>query len=459
MLENIKSNFFVKLIFSFMIEENKLKIVNYNKNLQKILDISLINYRLYTNKYIIHEKNNIAKEYDIYTNNLIYEGEYLKGKRNGKGKEYNESGDLIYEGEYLNNKRNGKGKEYYKDKIIFEGEYLKGKKWNGKGYDIDGNKNYKLKNGKGFIKEAKRFIIKIRGCFTFENEICEIYEGEIINGERNGKGKEYCNNNLVFEGEYLNGKKWTGQGYDDGGNKTYKLNNGNGLYKSELFEGEIIKGERNGKGKEYYSEEKIGFEGEYLNDKRNGKGKEYNEYENVIFEGEYLNGKRNGKGVEYNYSGKILFDGEYINDHRRKGKEYHEGKLQFEGEFLNELRWEGIGYGYFGEEAYELKDGKGLVKNYWISGTIYEGDILNGKRHGKGKEYSNYSNVDGILTFKGEYLNGERNGKGKEIISNNVVFEGEYLNGKRNGKGIEYNWWGNKLYEGEYVNGKKVNAN
>ena len=207
MLENIKSNFFVKLIFSFMIEENKLKIVNYNKNLQKILYISLINYRLYTNKYIIHEKNNIAKEYDIYTNNLIYEGEYLKGKRNGKGKEYNESGDLIYEGEYLNNKRNGKGKEYYKDKFIFEGEYLKGKKWNGKGYDIDGNKNYKLKNGKGFIKEAKRFIIKIRGCFTFENEICEIYEGEIINGERNGKGKEYCNNNLVFEGEYLNGKK------------------------------------------------------------------------------------------------------------------------------------------------------------------------------------------------------------------------------------------------------------
>ena len=31
------------------------------------------------------------------------------GKRNGKGKEYNDNGDLIFEGEYLNGKRwNGK---------------------------------------------------------------------------------------------------------------------------------------------------------------------------------------------------------------------------------------------------------------------------------------------------------------------------------------------------------------
>ena len=41
---------------------------------------------------------------------MIYEGEYLNGKRNGKGKEYNIT--LYFEGEYLNGKRNGKGKEY-----------------------------------------------------------------------------------------------------------------------------------------------------------------------------------------------------------------------------------------------------------------------------------------------------------------------------------------------------------
>ena len=45
----------------------------------------------------------------------------------GKGKEYNNS-KLIFEGEYLNGKRNGKGKEYdYTGKLIFEGKYFDGR--------------------------------------------------------------------------------------------------------------------------------------------------------------------------------------------------------------------------------------------------------------------------------------------------------------------------------------------
>ena len=51
-------------------------------------------------------------------------------------------------------------------------------------------------------------------------------------------------------------------------------------------------GKRNGKGKEndYFTGNLI-FEGEYLNGKRNGKGKEYDDGD-LIFEGEYLNGNR-----------------------------------------------------------------------------------------------------------------------------------------------------------------------
>ena len=41
-------------------------------------------------------------------------------------------GNLLFEGEYINGIRNGRGKEYdiYGD-LLFEGEYLYGKKWNG----------------------------------------------------------------------------------------------------------------------------------------------------------------------------------------------------------------------------------------------------------------------------------------------------------------------------------------
>jgi len=35
----------------------------------------------------------------------MFEGEYINGQRNGKGKEYYENGKLTFEGEYLNGER------------------------------------------------------------------------------------------------------------------------------------------------------------------------------------------------------------------------------------------------------------------------------------------------------------------------------------------------------------------
>ena len=124
MLKNIKSLYFVKNIFSYVDEKQKLKLLKYNKYLQKIISISIINYIHFKGKYIIYESKRKGKEYTYY-NDLIFEGEFLNGERNGKGKEYGLNGKLEFEGEYLNGKRNGKGREYATDgKIEFEGEYL-----------------------------------------------------------------------------------------------------------------------------------------------------------------------------------------------------------------------------------------------------------------------------------------------------------------------------------------------
>ena len=57
-------------------------------------------------------------------NNKVYE--LIDGK--GPIKEYDDYDKLKFEGEYLNGKRNGKGKEYDYDKLKFEGKYLNGKK-------------------------------------------------------------------------------------------------------------------------------------------------------------------------------------------------------------------------------------------------------------------------------------------------------------------------------------------
>ena len=84
-------------------------------------------------KFLLIEKEK-AKEYNY--GELVFKGEYLFGKRNGKGSEYFFK-ELIFEGEYIDGKRNGLGKEYYiNKKIKFEGEYKDGKK-NGKGKEYD----------------------------------------------------------------------------------------------------------------------------------------------------------------------------------------------------------------------------------------------------------------------------------------------------------------------------------
>ena len=126
----------------------------------------------------------------------------------------------------------------------------------------------------------------------------EIFDGEYLNGKRwNGKGKEYYKgDNIIIEGEYKNG-----------------ILIGKEYYIKELvYEGNFQNGKRFGKGKQYWNN-KLKFEGEFLNGKRFGNGKEYNYDGNLIFEGEYKYGKRNGKGKEYDNNGKIKFEGKYLN--------------------------------------------------------------------------------------------------------------------------------------------------
>ena len=100
----------------------------------------------------------------------------MNGKKHGKGKEINDDGELIFEGEFYNDYRI-RGRFYVKGRLEFEGEYLFNKKWNGKGYDENGNIIYEIINGNGTIKEFN----------CYDNLI---FEGEYLNGKRNGKGKK-----------------------------------------------------------------------------------------------------------------------------------------------------------------------------------------------------------------------------------------------------------------------------
>jgi len=153
----------------------------------------------------------------------------------------------------------GKVKEYIDGKIIFEGEFFDGQK-----------------NGKG--KEYNK-----------EGQI--IFEGEYMYDEKL-KGKEYIKEKLEYEGEYLFNRKWNGKGFDTKGNKIYELINGTGNVRE-------------------YKDANLNFEGNYIKGKKNGHGKKYFDNGKIKFEGEYENGKKNGEGIEFYRDGLEKFKGEY----------------------------------------------------------------------------------------------------------------------------------------------------
>ena len=430
MLEKINSIYLTKEILNYLSDNKRLNLVKYSSFKNKI-DLSIIDYKRFSGRYIIYTSKNQGKEYN-HDNKLLFEGEYLNGERK-KGKEYNKNKDLIFEGEYLKGKR-WRGKEFNMNGEIFEGEYLNGKKWNGKGKDRNYNDIYELKNGNGKVK------------------------------------KYYLKGELKFEGEYLNGKRWNGKVFSKNGYIKSEIKEGKGFITEYddigdrfIFEGEYLNGERNGKGKEYYNNE-LKFEGEYLNGERNGKGKEYYPNRHLKFEGEYLNGKRYGQGKEYSIDSKLIFDGEYINGLRLKGKEYYKDKLEYEGEFLYNRQWDGKLYDENGNIISEIKNGNGIAKefdffNYKKIFLKFEGEYLNGKKNGFGKGYDE----NGQINFEGEYLDDKKwNGKAKEYLENKIIFDGNYINGKRNGNYKEYYNDHSSDYklksEGEMFNDKKWNG-
>jgi len=391
--EGIKCVYTLKEIFSLVRTNRKMNIIIYNKELQKKNGIDIEDYKNKSGKYKIGKRvgKRIVKgaEYTRDKNKLIFEGQYLNGLRNGKGKEYYKNGILKFKGKYLNGLRNGKGKEYTINRYI--------------NFDYDANNDF----------------------YEYYEYFREVsFEGEYLNGKRNGKGKEYYKNGiLIFEGEYLNGLK-------------------------------------NGKGKEYYKNGEIKFEGEFLNGKIwNGKGKEYYENREIKFEGEYLNGLKNGKGIEYYENGEIKFEGEYLNGKIWSGKIY---KYNYKIKKCIPL----LGFNYF-----EIKNGKGRIKDYYANGEIkFEGQYLNGLKNGNGKEYYKPKDCE---TNRCDYANNNNNicnNKGKleheredlkddddddDYNNRNIKYKGEYLNGLRNGKGKVYDRNGKLIFEGEYFKGKK----
>ena len=112
------------------------------------------------------------------------------------------------------------------------------------------------------------------------------------------------------------------------------------------------------------------------------------------------------------------------------------------------------------------------VENLRIQNAVYTGEVLNGKRHGKGIQvwddgakyegnwendksngYGTFYHTDGDV-YQGYWKNNRANGKGVYISSDGGRYEGYWIDDVQNGFGTE-KWNDGSSYQGNYDMGKK----
>jgi hypothetical protein len=226
---------------------------------------------------------------------IPYDGGTYTGELNaanqphGQGKYVAANGDYIYEGSYVNGKGQGKGKMTWKNGEFYEGDCVNGLR--------EGKGKYTMPNGDVYVGEHKEGVWHGKGKLTYANG--KVEEGIWNYGEMEpkpviiGPGKaKFEWNDRTYVGAYVNGKR-TGKG---------KLTTLNG----EVYEGDFVDGQRHGKGKLTWESGGGGYyEGEFANNQLiYGKGK-VTSFTGDVYTGEFKGGLKHGKGKMIYADGKI----------------------------------------------------------------------------------------------------------------------------------------------------------
>jgi len=211
------------------------------------------------------------------------------------------------------------------------------------------------------------------------------YEGDFVDGYREGKG--------IF--------KWA-----DG----------------DKYEGDWVRGAHHGKGT-FYWKDGDKYEGDWVDNSRTGSGV-FSWADGDKYEGDFVNNLRTGKGTFFYASGNV-YDGSWLDDSRH-------GKGVF--------TWSKTGNKYEGDWFEGKRHGKGVYE--WADGDKYEGDWVSGSKQGKG--IFNWANGD---KYEGDWVDNEYEGRGVFTWKSGDKFEGNWVKGKMN-EGV-YTWSDGDKYKGK----------
>ena len=214
---------------------------------------------------------------------LLYNGEWVDGKRNGHGTAYigeqaiegewrNDQiisevhvsfADAYYEGQLLNSIPHGKG-TYYSDKLTYSGDWVNGRR--------EGEGTITYENDDSYTGSWKNDVYEGDGVYEFHDG--GVYSGEWKNGLQNGYGT-YRKASFVYEGYWRDGMM-DGQGtivFVNGdvysGDFKWNAFNGKGTYSfadGTIYKGDFALGCFNGMGTLYLANNRV-IEGEFRDNK------------------------------------------------------------------------------------------------------------------------------------------------------------------------------------------------
>ena len=216
-----------------------------------------------------------------FHNGDIYKGYWnTNNKRDGFGININSAGE-IYMGLWDNDQIGNYGAFFDNEGNYYKGNLVNGKA-NGEGELVLFNKVKYI--GNFFVDDIPNGKGKMINLMDGSE-----YEGDVVQGKKEGKGILKFKDGTIYEGEFKDD--------DFNGNGILKYNNG------RKYEGNFKEGKMDGNGKFIWEDGKT-YIGSYVNDKKHGQGKLiYNN--DKYYEGSWVNNKQHGEGTLY-LNGKIL---------------------------------------------------------------------------------------------------------------------------------------------------------